>query len=58
MDSNHIKVDKNQQIFNFEKYCYHSVLCMFLTMALCPVSPAFAMAPHKLSQTLFILSLG
>ena len=44
MDRKNIKVDKNQQI---EKISHHSVVCMFLTMAICPVPPSIARAPHN-----------
>ena len=47
MDSKHIKVDKNQQIE--KNVTHHLVFCMFLTMAFCPVLPAFAMAFHMMT---------
>ena len=44
--ANNIKIDKNQQIEKLKNYHPHSVSCIFTTMALYPVPPAFAMVPH------------
>ena len=46
MDSKHIKVDKKSTIWKIEQITPHLVFCMFLTMALRPVLPGLARAPH------------
>ena len=59
MGSQHIKLIKNQQFCLFLLWiclfvCFsvanipHSISCMFLAMAFCPVLPGFAMGPQIL----------